>query len=134
MNQAITNPVQATGRRKNATARLTVYPGSGRILVKNKTLDDYFGGLGRQKKEAIKPIELFAGSKDYDFDIDVMGGGVTGQSGAIRHALARAIIKIDPTMRAQFKKEGLLTRDSRMVERKKPGRAKARKRFQFSKR
>jgi small subunit ribosomal protein S9 len=124
----------ATGRRKTSVARVRVKDGTGRVAVNGKTLDEYFGGLGRHKKEALKPIEIFASANKYDFAISVYGGGQTGQSGAIRHALARVLIKIDPGMKPNLKKEGLLTRDPRMVERKKPGRPKARKRFQFSKR
>lgn len=97
-------------------------------------MEDYFGGLGRHKKLALKPLTLFPSYKDYDFDIIVNGGGITGQAGAISHCLARAIIKTDPALRPSLKKEGLLTRDPRMVERKKSGQPKARKRFQFSKR
>lgn len=124
----------STGRRKNAIARVRVAPGTGRIIINDREFDEYFGGLERHKKQALRPINVFPSHKSYDFDIIVTGGGVTGQSGAISHCLARAIIKIEPNLRANMKKEGLLTRDPRMVERKKSGRPKARKRFQFSKR
>jgi small subunit ribosomal protein S9 len=130
MNQMI----MATGRRKNAIARVRVVSGNGKLTVNSKTFDEYFGGLLRDKASAMKPVTLFPSANGYDFVIDVMGGGMTGQSGAIRHGLARAIVKLDPNTKAAMKKEGLLTRDPRMVERKKPGRPKARKRFQFSKR
>ncbi|MFH1367550.1 MAG: 30S ribosomal protein S9 [Elusimicrobiota bacterium] len=129
-----TNPIFATGRRKNAAARVKVLSGSGKILVNGKTIDEFFGGLDRQKKHAVEPLTKYQLANSYDYLIDTMGGGVTGQSGAIRMGLARAIITIDPNMRPALKKEGFLTRDSRMVERKKPGMPKARKRFQFSKR
>ncbi|HBU70301.1 MAG TPA: 30S ribosomal protein S9 [Elusimicrobia bacterium] len=134
MSQSANTPIMATGRRKNATARVKVLPGSGKISVNNRTMDEYFGGLGRHKMEAARPLDYSKESKGYDYYIDVMGGGIAGQSGAIRHGLSRAMLKIDPSSKATLKKEGLLTRDPRMVERKKPGRPKARKRFQFSKR
>lgn len=124
----------STGRRKNAIARVRVSEGNGKIIVNNKTLDEYFGGLERHKKIAMKPFEVWSGVKSYDFYINVCGGGVTGQAGAISHSVARAILNLNESSKEALKKEGLLTRDSRMVERKKPGRPKARKRFQFSKR
>ncbi|GMO68913.1 MAG: 30S ribosomal protein S9 [Endomicrobiia bacterium] len=122
------------GRRKNAVARVKVSEGDGKILVNGKTLDEYFGGLERLKKIVLKPFNVWDDTKNYDFYIRVNGGGVSGQAGAICHGLARTILKLNELSKAVLKKEGLLTRDSRMVERKKPGRPKARKRFQFSKR
>ena len=133
MNQP-TDLIFATGRRKNATARVKVVSGSGKLIVNEKTLDDFFGGLDRQKKHAIEPLEKFPSANSYDYSIDCMGGGVTGQSGAIRLGLARAIITIDPNLRPALKKEGFLTRDPRMVERKKYGLRKARRRPQWAKR
>ena len=127
-------PFTGTGRRKNASARVRVVKGSGIVLVNGKTLDEFFGGLFRHKRTAQRPVEVSAPAKEYDYQVFVTGGGITGQAGAISHAIARALLKIDPTLKANLRKEGLLTRDSRMVERKKPGRPKARKRFQFSKR
>jgi small subunit ribosomal protein S9 len=124
----------STGRRKNAIARVRVSEGSGKIIVNDKTLDEYFGGLERHKKTALKPFEVWSGVKSYDFYINVCGGGITGQAGAISHSVARAILSLNESSKEALRKEGLLTRDSRMVERKKPGRPKARKRFQFSKR
>jgi small subunit ribosomal protein S9 len=125
---------QGTGRRKNAVARVNIVSGTGKISINKKTVDEYFGGLEKHKKQAIYPTTLFPAVASFDFRINVVGGGVTGQSGAIRHSLARAILKSNPDLKSSFRKEGLLTRDDRMVERKKPGRPKARKRFQFSKR
>lgn len=122
------------GRRKNAVARVKVSEGDGKILVNGKTLDEYFGGLERLKKIVLKPFNIWENVKNYDFYVSVNGGGVSGQAGAICHGLARTILKLDELSKSILKKEGLLTRDSRMVERKKPGRPKARKRFQFSKR
>ena len=124
----------SAGRRKNAIARVKVSQGSGKIIINDKTLDDYFGGLERHKKTVLKPFGIWNGVKGYDFYINVCGGGVTGQAGAISHGIARAILNLNETSKDALRKEGLLTRDSRMVERKKPGRPKARKRFQFSKR
>ncbi|MDR2666339.1 MAG: 30S ribosomal protein S9 [Endomicrobium sp.] len=122
------------GRRKNAVARVKVSEGDGKILVNGKTLDEYFGGLERLKKIVLKPFNIWENVKNYDFYVSVNGGGVSGQAGAICHGLARTILKLDELSKSVLKKEGLLTRDPRMVERKKPGRPKARKRFQFSKR
>ena len=122
------------GRRKNAVARVRMSKGTGKIVINDKTVEEYFKGLQRNTKIALKPIEVWSGSKKYDIYVNVNGGGVSGQAGAVSHALARAILTIDESMKDTLRKEGLLTRDPRMVERKKPGRPKARKRFQFSKR
>ncbi len=125
----------STGRRKNAVARIKISDGSGKIVINNnKTIDEYFSGLGRLKKVALKPFDFWNGRGNYNFYINVKGGGISGQAGAISHSLARTILKVDEPSKAALKKEGFLTRDSRMVERKKAGRPKARKRFQFSKR
>ena len=129
-----TSKIIATGRRKNAAARVNVLPGSGQVFVNNRSFDEFFGGLKRHKKEALKPLAFLQSFKNYDYQILVAGGGITGQAGAIRHSLARAILKIEPALRKSLKKAKLLTRDPRMVERKKSGQPKARKRFQFSKR
>ncbi|MDR0977722.1 MAG: 30S ribosomal protein S9 [Endomicrobium sp.] len=129
------NSYLSAGRRKNAVARtMAVESGSGKILINNKTVDEYFGGLDRLKKTALKPLEIWEGVKGYDFFVKVNGGGVSGQAGAVSHSLSRAILELNEASKVLLRKEGLLTRDSRMVERKKPGRPKARKRFQFSKR
>lgn len=122
------------GRRKSAVARVRMSEGTGKVIVNDKSVDEYFAGLPRHNKIALKPIEVWSGSKKYDIYVKVNGGGITGQAGAVSHAIARAILTIDESMKDTLRKEGLLTRDSRMVERKKPGRPKARKRFQFSKR
>lgn len=124
----------STGRRKNAIARVRVSNGNGKIIVNNKSVDEYFAGLDRLKKLALKPMTIWDGIKSYDFFVNVCGGGVSGQAGAVSHSLARAILELNESSKAALRKEDLLTRDSRMVERKKPGRPKARKRFQFSKR
>ncbi len=122
------------GRRKNAVARVKLSEGTGKIVINDKAVDEYFKGLQRNTKIALKPIEVWSGSKKYDIYVKVNGGGISGQAGAVSHAIARAILTIDESMKDTLRKEGLLTRDPRMVERKKPGKPKARKRFQFSKR
>jgi small subunit ribosomal protein S9 len=123
----------ATGRRKCSTARVFLYEGTGNVTINDKTGKDFFGKESLLK-EALEPL-VAADLKDkFDVKVNVAGGGVTGQIGAIRLGVARAILMYDATHRPALKKDGLLTRDSRMVERKKPGQPKARKRFQFSKR
>ncbi|GHT05021.1 30S ribosomal protein S9 [Endomicrobiia bacterium] len=124
----------STGRRKNAVARIKIFDGNGKIVINNKAIDEYFGGLERLKKVALKPFDFWNGRGNYNFYVNVKGGGISGQAGAISHSLARTILKLDEPSRAALKREGFLSRDSRMVERKKAGRPKARKRFQFSKR
>lgn len=127
-------PVWATGRRKNSTARVRLIPGNGRFVINERTVDEFFGGHGRSKWQVMRPFEASKVGSQYDIFVDVAGGGVTGQAGAVSHGVARAFSKLENSLRLTMRKEGLLTRDSRMVERKKPGRPKARKRFQFSKR
>jgi small subunit ribosomal protein S9 len=123
----------ATGRRKCSTARVFLYDGTGNVTINDKTGKDFFGKESLLK-EALEPL-VAADLKDkFDVKVNVAGGGVSGQIGAIRLGVARAILMYDATHRPALKKDGLLTRDSRMVERKKPGQPKARKRFQFSKR
>ena len=131
---AIEFPIWATGRRKESVARVRVVQGSGQLLVNNKTINDYFGGHVRARTEATSPLNNNKNVGGFDFHISVLGGGVTGQSGAIKLGIARALTEIDPSLRSSFRKEGFLTRDPRMVERKKPGQPKARRRFQHSKR
>lgn len=127
-------PVWATGRRKESVARVRVVRGTGQLLVNDKSINDYFGGHTRARTEAAAPLSANKHTASYDFHVSVTGGGVTGQSGAIKLGLARALVEIDPSQRSAFRKEGFLTRDPRMVERKKPGQPKARRRFQHSKR
>jgi len=124
----------SAGRRKNSIARVKVTDGSGKLIINDKTVDEFFGGLERHKRVVMKPFAAWSGANGYDFYVNVTGGGVTGQAGAVSHSLARAILSLNEASKDALRKEGLLTRDSRMVERKKPGRPKARKRFQFSKR
>lgn len=122
-----------TGRRKHSVARVRVYPGSGTITINGRSIDDYFG-LETLKLIVRQPLTLTDTIEKFDIVATVAGGGVTGQAGAIRHGLARAMLKIDPNYRTVLKKAGLLTRDPRMKERKKPGLKAARRAPQFSKR
>jgi small subunit ribosomal protein S9 len=127
-------PIWATGRRKNATARVRMIQGGGRFVINQRTVEEFFGGHGRSKWSVMRPFEAAKIGAQYDIFVDVSGGGVHGQADAISHGVARAFSKLDNSLRLTMRKQGLLTRDSRMVERKKPGQPKARKRFQFSKR
>ena len=123
----------AIGRRKTSTARVFLYEGSGNITINGKNGIDFF----RKEsvlKEAINPLKVVDMMNKFDIIVNVKGGGVTGQIGAIKLGISRAILKYDASLKNGLKKEGMLTRDSRMVERKKSGQPKARKRFQFSKR
>ena len=123
----------ATGRRKTSSARIYLSSGKGEIVVNDKKLDVYFGRKVAQML-VMQPIEMTELSGKLDIKIKVKGGGSFGQSGAIRHGISRALISYDEELRPQLKKAGLLTRDPRKVERKKPGLVKARKSKQFSKR
>jgi small subunit ribosomal protein S9 len=123
----------ATGRRKNAISRVWIKRGKGKITVNGKTIETYFA---RPVLRMLVQQPLIAANRLTEIDIDctVVGGGLSGQAGAVRHGLARALTNFEPDLRPALKKGGFLTRDSRAVERKKYGRAKARRRFQFSKR
>ncbi len=121
------------GRRKRATARCYLKPGKGHIRVNHKDPKEYFCDLW-QLEHALEPLETAGVSKDFDVTVNVRGGGITGQAGAIRLGIARALVEINPDFRPALKAEGMLRRDPRIVERKKYGQPKARKRFQFSKR
>lgn len=123
----------ATGRRKSSVARVRLIPGKGEMTVNKKSLDDYFGSE-IQKRELRRPFEVTATEGKYDVIATVMGGGFTGQAGALRHGIARALIEADEELRPALKLAGFLTRDPRMKERKKYGLKKARKASQFSKR
>jgi small subunit ribosomal protein S9 len=123
-----------TGRRKKAVARVRLVPGSGKIVINGKDIDNYFG-LETLKVISRQPLELTKTAGMYDIFVNVHGGGFSGQAGAIRHGIARALIVADKeSYRKPLKKAGFLTRDSRMKERKKPGLKKARRAPQFSKR
>ena len=123
----------ATGRRKHAVARVWMQPGTGKIEINHRTLEDYFG---RETSRMVfrQPLELTETSGRFDIFVNVSGGGLSGQADAIRHGLSRALLKVDPTYRPSLKKAGYLTRDARQKERKKYGQRGARARFQFSKR
>jgi len=123
----------ATGRRKTSAARVFLTEGKGDITINGRTLDQYFG-LASTRKIALQSADLLKITEKCNLKITVRGGGPTGQAGAIRHGIARALCLLNESNRPELKKAGFLTRDSRMVERKKYGRAGARKRFQFSKR
>ena len=123
----------ATGRRKTSSARVYLTKGNGEISVNDRALDVYFGRKVAQML-VLQPLELTNLSEKVNLNIKVQGGGNFGQAGAIRHGISRALISFEEELRGQLKKAGLLTRDSRRVERKKPGLAKARKSKQFSKR
>jgi small subunit ribosomal protein S9 len=123
----------ATGRRKNATARVWVKRGKGKITVNGKTIETYFARPVLRMLVS-QPLILVARATELDVVCTVAGGGLSGQAGAVRHGISRALTYFEPGLRGMLKKGGFLTRDSRAVERKKYGRAKARARFQFSKR
>ena len=123
----------ATGRRKTSSARVYLKKGKGNISVNDRKLDEYFGRKVAQML-VMQPLELLDLSEKIDVNVKVKGGGSFGQAGAIRHGISRALTSYDEEYRSQLKKAGLLTRDSRRVERKKPGLVKARKSKQFSKR
>ncbi len=131
---AITEEVfWATGRRKEAVARVRLKPGNGRVLVNGKDLDDYFG---RKTSQVIvkQPFALTNTGDRFDAFVNVIGGGLSGQAGAIRHGITRALIEYDPDLRGTLKKAGYVTRDPRAKERKKYGLRGARASFQYSKR
>jgi small subunit ribosomal protein S9 len=123
-----------TGRRKTAVARVFIRPGGqGQITVNRRTFEDYFPRESLRLVVA-QPLELTGTAAQFDVKVNVGGGGLSGQAGAVRHGIARALVRFDDKLRPQLKRAGLLTRDPRMKERKKYGQPGARKRFQFSKR
>jgi small subunit ribosomal protein S9 len=126
-------PVIALGRRKTSVARVTLKDGSGKVVVNSKDYTEYFPGMVLQYK-VNQAFSLTETAGKYDVTVNVDGGGITGQAEAVRLGICRALVEINPDFKPELKKHGLMTRDPRMVERKKPGQKKARKRFQFSKR
>ena len=122
-----------TGKRKSSVARVWLKPGAGRNVVNNKTLEEYFG-RETSKMVVRQPLELTENVGKFDIFVNVCGGGDSGQAGAIKHGITKALLEADPEQRAELKKAGFITRDSRVKERKKYGRKSARARFQFSKR
>ncbi|GAA4842506.1 30S ribosomal protein S9 [Algivirga pacifica] len=125
--------INTIGRRKTSVARIYLTQGEGKITVNKKNLDDYFPSA-ILRTIINQPLELTNEAGNYDVKVNVQGGGITGQAEAVRLAIAKAMCEINAEHRLVLKPEGLLTRDPRMVERKKPGRRKARRKFQFSKR
>jgi small subunit ribosomal protein S9 len=133
MAETKTSEFLGTGRRKTAVARVRLASGNGKITVNGRAIEKYFA-LETQRAAATKPLTFTGLADKYDVRVNVNGGGPNGQAGAMRHGIARALILADANLRPALKAEGLLTRDSRMRERKKYGQPGARKRFQFSKR
>ena len=123
----------ATGRRKNSVARIRMTAGSGKIDINGRNFEDYFPTSPLQNT-VLQPLQTAKVVNTYDLSVNATGGGVTGQAGAVRLAIARALLQVDGALRSTLKAEGLLRRDPRMKERKKSGQPGARKRFQFSKR
>lgn len=123
-----------TGRRKEAVARVRLYPGSGTFSVNGKTMDEYFGGRVANSATVMYPLQVTQTTSQYDVIVKVVGGGISGQAGAVRHGIARALARSDDELRPVLKREGLLTRDARVKERKKVGLKRARKAPQYTKR
>ena len=128
------NVIMATGRRKTSIAVVKLVKGKGRVFVNGKTLDAYLGNRPAMKIMVFKPLALTENLENFDVRVKAVGGGICSQAGAIRHGISRALLQYNPELRSVLKAEGLLTRDARVKERKKYGRKRARKRFQFSKR
>ena len=123
----------ATGRRKKSIAKVWMKKGTGKIYVNGRTMDEYFTS-GSHKMQITRPFEIINQATNYDVRCSVKGGGPTGQAGAMVHGISKALVMFDENLKSTLKSEKLTTRDSRAVERKKPGRKKARRSFQFSKR
>jgi small subunit ribosomal protein S9 len=130
---ASTGQFDGLGRRKTSVARVTLKPGSGNWVVNGRTLEDYFP-RAVLRQSLVQPLAVTDSQGRYDIRVNVNGGGLRGQADAVRLGIARALLKVDEGFRVRLRAQELLTRDPREVERKKPGRPKARKRFQFSKR
>jgi len=124
----------ATGRRKSSVAKVWLTPGTGKITVNGLSLDAWLGGLEAKKLRVKQPLALTKQDASVDIVATTLGGGFGGQADALRHGISRALVKYDESFRAVLKPEGMMTRDSRVVERKKPGKRKARRSPQFSKR
>ncbi|HEX9265665.1 MAG TPA: 30S ribosomal protein S9 [Candidatus Binatia bacterium] len=123
----------ATGRRKTSVARVFLKAGKGKITINERSLQEYFG-RETARMVVLQPFDVTQTGESFDIDVNVVGGGNSGQAGAIRHGITRALMQVNPDLRAPLKKAGFVTRDPRAVERKKYGRHKARKRPQYSKR
>lgn len=124
----------ATGRRKTAIATVSLRPGKGRVFINGRSIKDYFGGRATLEMMVFQPLALTGNEAKYDIIVKAIGGGICAQAGAIRHAVSKALLEVNEEHKTLLRSQGLLTRDSRIKERKKYGRKKARKRFQFSKR
>ncbi|HEU4342994.1 MAG TPA: 30S ribosomal protein S9 [Candidatus Binatia bacterium] len=125
--------ITATGRRKTSVARVFLKPGKGKLTINRRSLDEYFG-RETARMIVLQPFGVTQTSGNFDIEVNVQGGGMSGQAGAIRHGITRALMQFDLQLRSPLKKAGFVTRDPRAVERKKYGRHKARKRPQYSKR
>jgi small subunit ribosomal protein S9 len=123
-----------TGRRKCAVARVRLYPGNGQVIVNGKSAEEYFGPRTIYQQMLSQPLEVTGNAGKFNITVKVLGGGVTGQAGAVRHGLARALVQADGSFRPALKKAGFLARDPRVKERKKPGLKRARKAPQYTKR
>ncbi len=125
--------IYATGKRKTSIARVWMKPGTGEIVINKRPIDVFFG---RETSKMVirQPLELTNNMGKFDISVNVSGGGISGQAGAIKHGITKALLEVNPDLRATLKQAGFITRDSRIKERKKYGRAGARKSFQFSKR
>ncbi|MDK9693535.1 MAG: 30S ribosomal protein S9 [Sulfurimonas sp.] len=126
--------VYATGRRKSSIAKVWLTPGSGNMAINGLSLDAWLGGLEAKKLRVKQPLALTKQDTSVDIVATVLGGGFGGQADALRHGISRALVRFNPELKAILKPEGMMTRDSRIVERKKPGKRKARRSRQFSKR
>ncbi|OIP53246.1 MAG: 30S ribosomal protein S9 [Helicobacteraceae bacterium CG2_30_36_10] len=126
--------IYATGRRKASIAKVWLTPGTGNITINGLSLDAWLGGLEAKKLRVKQPLVLSKQDTSVDIVANTMGGGFGGQADALRHGISRALVKFNPEIKAILKPEGMMTRDSRVVERKKPGKRKARRSRQFSKR
>jgi small subunit ribosomal protein S9 len=124
---------RGTGKRKTSIARVILRPGDGKTWINGRTIEDYFPRPSHRKM-VLAPLEVADAAGRYDLRIRVHGGGISGQAGAVRHGIARALVDVDPELRKELKRRGMLTRDARVKERRKAGLKKARKRPQFSKR
>jgi small subunit ribosomal protein S9 len=131
--EATSQEFVTTGRRKEAVARIRMSPGTGKIRVNGRPFDEYFRTVALQNT-VLRPFEVVNAMNTFDLKVIASGGGMAGQAGAVRLAISRALTETNPELRAPLKAQGMLTRDPRMKERKKPGQPGARKRFQFSKR
>jgi len=125
--------IYATGKRKTSIARVWMKPGTGEITINERTIDEYFG-RPTSKMVVRQPLELTENIGKFDISVHVCGGGLSGQAGAIKHGITKALLEVDPELRGSLKKAGFITRDSRIKERKKYGKRGARRSFQFSKR